>query len=135
MRGISEIKRNKTTHYTQCLDDLFELDLSDYLPLFYNPGDRILGDLKRLGWVLLRGVRIDKETQYSLDTISSSDKCHPIEKYNRSIKSNLGGTIHGNWRTDNWMVTLMRSIKTEFFNISLPNRNYCLGKYNLLKND
>ena len=33
------------------------------------------------------------------------------------------------------MVTLMSSIKTEIFNINLPNSNYCLGKYNLLKND
>ena len=57
------LSRKNTAHCTQCLDDSFVLDLSDYLVSFYNPGDRILGGLKRLGWVLLKGVRIDKETQ------------------------------------------------------------------------
>ena len=66
-----KIKRNKTTYCIQCLDDPFVMDLSDYPPSFDNPGDTILRDLKRLGWVLLRRVRIDKETQYSRDVISS----------------------------------------------------------------
>ena len=57
-----KIRKNKITHCIQCLDGLFVLDLSDYLPSFYNPRDRILRDLKRLGWLLLRGVIIDKET-------------------------------------------------------------------------
>ena len=90
------ISRKNTAHCTQCLDDPFVLDFSDYPASFYNPGDRILGDLKRLGWVLLGGVIIDKETQYSLDAISSSGKRHPIEKSDRSMEYKLSSTVHGN---------------------------------------
>ena len=91
------------------------LDFSDYPASFYNPGDRILGDLKRLGWVLLGGVIIDKETQYSLDAISSSGKWHHIEDLKRSMKYKLGSPVHSNWGTYNRMVTLLQSIKNRFF--------------------
>ena len=100
----------------------------------YNHGDRILGNLKLHGWVLLGRVRIDKETQYSLNAISSSGKWYPIEDSKISMKYKLGSPMHSNLRTDNWMVTLMQTIK-QFFYRNLPNRKYCFGKYNLLKND
>ena len=60
--NLFKIRINKTTPCTQCVDDSFVLNLSDFPPSFYNPGDTILGDLKHLGWALLRVVRIDNET-------------------------------------------------------------------------
>ena len=51
------------------------------------------------------------------------------------MRYKLGITVHDNWRTDNQMVTLIRPIKIKICDINFPDRNYCLGKYNLLEND
>ena len=104
MRQFFNIKKN-TAHCNQYLDDPFVLDLSNYPASFYNPRDRILGDLKCLGWVLLMGMKIDKETQCSLDAVSSSSKWYPIENLKRSLKYKLVNPMHRNWRIDNRMVT------------------------------
>ena len=86
MRETFSPKKIKSSYWSQCLDDPVVLDLSDVHASFYNPKDTILGDLKCLGWVLLHWERIDNETQYSLDTISSSVRWHPIEDSKRLMK-------------------------------------------------
>ena len=69
--------------------------------------------------MLLRGVRINKETQYHLNAISSPGRWHPIEHSKRLMAYKLGSIMQSNWRRDNRMVILTRSIKIEMFDSDL----------------
>ena len=46
------------------------MDLRDIPPTSYAPGDRIIGCLETLGWIVIRGVRTTKDTYRAIESIS-----------------------------------------------------------------
>ena len=81
--------------YSHCLYDiteaLTEIDLSE-VPESYNiPGEKILGCLDELGWVVVRGVRVSGDTNEAITALSNIGRkknWHSIESgdSNRMMK-------------------------------------------------
>ena len=46
------------------------VDLRGISPQSYVPGERIIGDLEELGWIVVRGVRINEPTYESINDVS-----------------------------------------------------------------
>ena len=61
--SCSDCKKSETT-----------IDLTDIPPNSYSPGDYIIGDLKELGWKVVRGVRACQKTNNAIDRISTYGK-------------------------------------------------------------
>ena len=74
------------------------IDLRDMTPTSYVPGDRITGSLDKLGCVVIRGIRIEKETYDAINVISETS----IEEFNskRVMKYKTGSTPHIHWANE-----------------------------------
>ena len=129
-----------------CSKEAEILDLRGVLPHSFAPGDRIIGCLKELGWVVIRGIRVQEKTYEAINTIADSgyngnatNKPYwtSIEDRNskRVMKYKHNSTPHVMWSTDKRCSDLLGEIKTELLDKHLEGANYIIGKFNLLKNN
>ena len=51
-------------------NNLDEIDLSEVPENSYSPGDKIIGCLEELGWVVVRGVRVSQDTNEEIIKLS-----------------------------------------------------------------
>ena len=70
------------TKCDKCKSDEVTIDLRGVKEKSFIPGEKVIGDLKELGWVVVRDIRIDSETNDEIDKV-----------YNMS-NSWSGGTWH-----------------------------------------
>lgn len=129
-----------------CSKEIEILDLSGVSRHSYNPGDRIIGCLEELGWVVIRGIRVQDDTYESIDTIANSGYhgrvtktpyWTSIEERNnkRVMKYKHSSTPHVNWEKDAHCSNFLGDIKTKLLDNILKGGNYIIGKFNLLKNN
>ena len=122
------------------------LDLSGVSPNSYASGERILGCLEELGWVVIRGIRIGDTTYEAIDKIASygHNGRTVIRPYwssiedknsNRVMKYKHTCTPHVNWSNDNVCSDFLGKIKTKLLDTNLKGANYIIGKFNLIKNN
>ncbi len=55
-----------------CCKEAEILDLSGVLPTSFAPGERIIGCIEELGWVVIRGIRVGETTYEAINTIANS---------------------------------------------------------------
>jgi hypothetical protein len=129
-----------------CSKDPEILDLSGVLPTSFVPGDRIIGCLEELGWVVIRGIRVGKTTYEAMNTIADSGYngrvtntpyWTSIEERNskRVMKYKHNSTPHVNWEKDAQCSKFLGEIKTNLLDKILKGANYIIGKFNLIKNN
>ena len=131
------------------------LDLRHIPKHSYNPGDRIMGDLDELGWIVVRGVRMTEDMYNSVEAVTKFGKKAQVVKNphwysieernnNRVMKYNHISTIHDVWYSDPNLVEFLGLLQNEVVKkaLSIDKRyttyrqqaDYVLGKFNLLMN-
>ena len=131
---------------SKCSNEAGILDLSSIPPLSYAPGDRIIGCLEELGWVVIRGIRIDNPTYEAINTIAESGHNGRVTKTpywtsiedrnsNRVMKYKHNSNPHVNWSKDKNCSHFLKEIKTNLLDKTLKGGNYIIGKLNLTKNN
>ena len=58
------------------------VDLRGVPPTSFVPGERIIGDLEELGWMVVRGVRINDDTYESINNVSQLGRGHGRSWFN-----------------------------------------------------
>ena len=122
------------------------IDLRGILPTSYSPGDRIIGCLESLGWVVVRGIRIEKETYDAINVISEAGHNGRITKKpywtsieernsKRVIKYKGNSSPHSDWATEINCAKFLEDITTKLLGSILKGSKYIIGKFNLTKND
>jgi hypothetical protein len=130
----------------KCCKEEEILDLSGVSPNSYASGERRLGCLEELGWVVIRGIRIGEKTYEAIDYIAqlghNGRQCikpfwASIEDKNskRVMKYKSTCTPHVNWSNDGVCSDFLGKIKTKLLDTNLPGANYTIGKFNLIKNN
>ena len=90
----------------------------------YVPGDRIIVCLDDLGWVIIRGIRIDNETYEAINIISEAGYNRrvtkkpywtSIEEHNikRVMKYKAGSSPHVHWESEINCVKYLEDITTK----------------------
>ena len=117
------------------------VDLRGIPPTSYSPGERIIGDLEELGWIVVRGVRIDDDTYESINNVSQSGRREdgtwfPVQSDGQARKMKYKHTAspHTRWSADVHLRTFTEQLTTSVINKINPNEQYQIGKLNLLKN-
>ena len=68
-------ENNECRHCQQGVNSMLEeIDLSEVPENSYNPGDKIMGCLEELGWVVVRGVRVSQSTNEAIVNLSDIGK-------------------------------------------------------------
>ena len=67
---------NSTPRCPDCQKPETEIDLRGIPFNSYNPGDVIFGDMKELGWVVVKGLRIDDGTYTKINDIARKGRGH-----------------------------------------------------------
>ena len=134
------------------------IDLSDIPAGSYRPGDRIIGDLKELGWVVVRGVRVDEPTYHAIEQEARRGRgadgtWNPIEDYgnNRKMKYKSTSVFQNKWlegkrrefieSVGEVLNIFMQSRENNIYehyhdaSVALNPPKYVIRKFNLLKND
>ena len=101
----------------------------------YAVGDKILGDMRKLGWVVLRGVSVTDTMQAKMEAIakkgrwkSISTETHRLMKYSNQSK------VPVTWN-DVELLSFRSQIETRLLSkIPLTITPYIIGKFNLLMN-
>ena len=123
-----------------CCQPEFEIDLRDIPPNSYNTGDRIIGCLNTLGWVVCRGVRATDEVYQDIDCVCQSGRqpngtwFHVDTRGNRKMKYQHS-TQYVKEDLDSNFPQFRNQINTEILARILPKeQQYKIGKYNILQN-
>ena len=98
-----------STNCDKYKSDEVVIDLRSINDLSNLPGEKLIGDLKNLGWVVVRGVRIDSATDKEIDNVSNM----------RNIT--WGGTWHP---TSAWGNTRLMKYKKNLYGINIGMREY-----------
>ena len=129
-----------------CSTEAEIVDLSGISPTSFAPGERIIGCLEELGWVVIRGIRIGETTYEAINTIADSGHNGRSTKTaywtsieernnNRVIKYKHNSNPHVNWSKDKNCSVFLEEIKTKLLDQILKGGNYIVGKFNLIKNN
>ena len=117
------------------------VDLRGISPQSYIPGKRIIGDLKELGWMVVRGVRLDEPTYESIKGVSYIGRgwhgtWHPVQS---DGSKRVMRYKHTTSPPTQWSSGLLNRFTEELTTSVIikinPNQKYRIGKFNLLKND
>ena len=114
-----------------------EATVIDLTPITgYVVGDRILGDLETLGWVVLRGVEVTESISTKIDEIIDSGKWHSIStEKNRQMKYNHTSRISKKWQNEE-LVQFQADIERKLLSfLKKDDTTYCIGKFNVLRNN
>ena len=132
------------------------IDLREIPKTSYQPGQRIIGCLETLGWIVVRGVPVTEETYRKINIIAEAGtggrpartpKWYSIEdrNNNRVMKYRHDSKPHANWNKDDSCKQFLNHLQTKVldkvfkkpeFVYDIPeDSQYILGKYNLLKNN
>ena len=117
-----------------------------YHPLLLQPGERIIGCLEELGWVVIRGIRVKETTYEAINAIADAGYngratkvpyWTSIEERNnkRVMKYKHNSNPHVNWSEDYRCSNFLEQIKTKLLDHNLKGANYIVGKFNLIKNN
>ena len=68
-----DLYKNNPTRPHCCIEETV-IDLREVPINSYSPGERIIGDLTTLGWVVVRGVRIDESTYRAIYDVCKCGK-------------------------------------------------------------
>ena len=133
-------------------DNLDEIDLSEVPENSYSPGDKIIGCLEELGWVVVRGVRVSQDTNEEIIKLSKigqnnhGSNWHSIqnEGSNRTMKYKHTEKIK---RDRHWKMTkcahFLSDVHDQVIDKVFPRKDdkgdaltpYQIGGFNLLKNE
>lgn len=140
---------NHCQHDITCVLD--EIDLSEVPENSYNPGEKIIGCLEELGWMVVRGVRVPKNTNDEIIKLSKigqnnrGDNWHSIEKQGSERKMKYSHNEKTK-RDRQWKqpscAQFLSSIHEQVINKVFPTKDkngddatpYHIGGFNLLKN-
>lgn len=134
------------------------INLTNIPPRSYNSGERIFGDLKELGWVVVRGVRVDEPTYHAIEEEArrgrgANGTWHPIEdeSNNRKMKYRHSSVFQNKWTcgkrkefidgVSDVLNTFMQSRDNNIYqhyhdpSVTASPPRYVIEKFNLLKND
>ena len=127
------------------------LDLRSIPSTSYAPGERIIGCLDTLGWTVVRGVRTSRDTYQAVKEIAKQGvRGRPTKKgtwvsienrsNNRKMKYKPTCNPKVEWVKNELCCKFLEDIETKVLgnvwrNTPLKDIKYCLGKFNLLKND
>ena len=127
------------------------VDLRGIPPTSFAPGDRIIGCLDTLGWIVVRGVRTTKDTYRAIENISKLGvRGRPTKKgtwtsiedrgNNRKMKYKSTCRPQSDWAKDKLCGKFLLDIETKVLgnvwkNTPLKDTLYRIDKFNLLKND
>ena len=128
-----------------CCNEEEIVGLRSIPPWFYSPGQRIIGCLEELGWVVIRGIIIEETTYETINTIANSEHngratkaayWTSIEERNnkRVVKYKHNSNPHVNWSKDKNCSIFLEEIKAKLDQI-LKGGNYVIGKFNLIINN
>ena len=111
------------------------VDLSSLKSNQYTNGETVLGDLNKLGWVLLRSRCINRAHETEIRNIIGKGKWCAIGDSDdtRMMKYQTSTTVPKAWK-EPLLLAMFKSIKTNIFNKVLPNDGYDFAKFNVLKN-
>jgi len=113
------------------------IDLSEVNMKEYEIGEIILGDIDMLGWIVVKGNPLRKTVRRDMHhiSVSNNNKWFKIDHSWRSQKYNSGYDKDEFLLLANSLTTdFLDSIKTSILDKHLPNKNYIVGKTNLLIN-
>ena len=119
--------------YTQKCINLSTIDMNEY-----EVGQKIVGDIKDDGWIVVKGNHMSIGVFDNIENIAYDSECwYPIEKnttrqqkYDSTCevdKFKLQSSKHTN--------SFMELLKTTVFDLHAPSVNYIIGKTNLLRNN
>ena len=129
-----------------CSTEAEIIDLSGIPPTSFASGERIMGCLEKLGWVVIRGIRVGETTYEAINAIADTGYngratktpyWTSIEERNnkRVMKYKHNSNPHSNWSQDQNCAVFLEKIKTKLLDHNLKGGNYILGKFNLIKNN
>ena len=119
------------------------IDLRGISPMSYTSGDRIIGCLDELSWVVIRGILIDNEKYKAINVTSEGGHngrvtkkpyWASIEDYNskRVMKYKAGSSPHVHWATKK-VCSILEDITTNLLGRILKRSKYIIGEINLIK--
>jgi len=112
--------------------DLTEMDVSSL-----NIGDKILGNLELLGWLVVKGIDPNKNTTDKINEICEIGDWNRIGQDHCAYMKFQSNDISRNsitWNTDTNIVNYFNSIKVHILNRWLPSKNYITELRNILSN-
>ena len=141
-----------------CQQDETVIDLSNIPPRSYLAGERIFGDLKELGWLVVRGVRVDEPTYHAINEEArrgraANGKWNPIEDNgnNRKMKYKHTSVFNNQWLegkrkefidgVTDVLNTIMQNRDNNIYehyhnpSVAINPPKYVVEKFNLIKND
>jgi len=118
------------------------IDLRDISITSYDSGHRIVGDLKRLGWVVVRGVRMTASQCKGIREIANigtkrtGGTWHPMENEHKNMKMkyNHNSPRHKQWDSGTVNRYLEAIVGTVIKNVLPPQYGIIREKLNLFKN-
>ena len=116
-------------------------DLRGISPGIYVTGKRIIGDLEELGWMFIRGVRIDEETYNRIRGVLHIGRgwhgtWYPVQSDGSKLVMRFKHISTPPTQWSSWLLNRFTEELTALvINKINPNKEYMIGKFNLLKND
>ena len=118
-----------------CNQEETVIDLRDIPEDSYTTGERIIGDLENLGWIVCRGIRMTEENYSDINKICADGRWwHVDTRGNCRIKYQYT-TPYVKDDLNTSFPQLRHQINTQILAKVLPkDQKYKIGKYNFLQN-
>ena len=116
--------------------DELTLDLTVVSSTSYAPGDVIIGDLDKVGWVVVRGVsrRMSDSVGKIMEIAETHGNWFEIDNQRgRKMMYDHQSLLSFKWY-DEEVTSFTAQIKRRILKRNLPHKDYILGRFNLLKN-